>query len=114
MRKTNKRKIQDKFDYTNNIKKKPYFISNDLIKKYSRRIKRMNKKLAWIEATPNDLNVWKQYYSLSASSFEMGETSENPSYFFNSKNSKDFVVAAMAYKSIGLIPHSITRILSGF
>jgi len=23
----------------------------------------MNKKLAWIEATPNDLDTWKQYYS---------------------------------------------------
>jgi hypothetical protein len=28
----------------------------------------MNKKLAWIEVTPNDLDTWKQYYSLSASS----------------------------------------------
>jgi hypothetical protein len=84
MRTTNKREIQDKFDYTNNLKKKPYFISNDSIKKYSRRIRQMNKKLAWIEATPNDLDTWKQYYSLSASSSEMGGTSENPSYFFNS------------------------------
>jgi len=54
MRKTNKREIQDKFEYANNLKKKPYFISNDSIKKYSRRIRRMNKKLAWIEETAND------------------------------------------------------------
>jgi len=74
----------------------------------------MNKKLAWIEATPNDLDTLKQYYSLSASSPEMGGTSENPSYFFNSKNSKDSVVTATAYKSIGLVPRSITRTLSGF
>nr|AND47908.1 chloroplast envelope membrane protein [Sphagnum aongstroemii] len=114
MRKTNKREIQDKFDYANNLKKKPYFISNDSIKKYSRRIRRMNKKLAWIEATPNDLDTWKQYYSLSASSSEMGGTSENSSYFFNSKNSKDSVVTATAYESIGLVPRSITRTLSGF
>jgi hypothetical protein len=44
----------------------------------------MNKKLAWIEATLNDLDTWKQYYSLSASSSEMGGTLENPSYFFRS------------------------------
>jgi hypothetical protein len=31
----------------------------------------MNKKIAWIEATPNDLDTWKQYYSLFVSSFEM-------------------------------------------
>jgi hypothetical protein len=74
----------------------------------------MNKKLAWIEATLNDLDTWKQYYSLSASSSEMGGTSENPSYFFNSKNSKDSVVTATAYESIGLVPRSITRTLSGF
>ncbi|CAK9253460.1 unnamed protein product [Sphagnum jensenii] len=107
-------KAIDKFDYANNLKKKPYFISNDSIKKYSRRIRRMNKKLAWIEATLNDLDTWKQYYSLSASSSEMGGTSENPSYFFNSKNSKDSVVTATAYESIGLVPRSITRTLSGF
>jgi hypothetical protein len=55
------REIQDKFDYANNLKKKPYFISNDSINKYSRRIRRMNKKLAWIEATPNDLDTWKLF-----------------------------------------------------
>jgi hypothetical protein len=68
----------------------------------------MNKKLAWIEATPNDLDTWKQYYSLSTSSFEMGGTSKNPSYFFNSKNSKDSIIIATTYKSISLVPHSIT------
>jgi hypothetical protein len=114
MRKTNKREIQNKFDYANNLKKKPYFILNDSIKKYSRRMRRTNKKIAWIEATLNDLDTWKQYYSLFASSSEMGGTSENPSYFFNSKNSKDSVVTAMAYESIGLVPRSITRTLSGF
>jgi hypothetical protein len=45
----------------------------DLMKLYL-----LNKKLAWIEATPNDLDNWKQYYSLSASSSEMGGTSEIP------------------------------------
>jgi hypothetical protein len=44
----------------------------------------------------------------------MGGSSENPSYFFNSKNSKDSVVTATAYESIGLVPRSITRTLSGF
>ncbi len=74
----------------------------------------MNKKLAWIEATPNDLDTWKQYYTLFASSFETGGASKNPSYFFNSKNSKDFVVTAIAYESIGLIFCSITCTLSRF
>jgi hypothetical protein len=74
----------------------------------------MNKKLAWIKATPNDLNTWKQCYSLFASSFEMGGTSKNPSYFFNSKNSKDFIVIVATYKSISFILRSITRTLFRF
>jgi hypothetical protein len=53
MKITNKREIQDKFDFTNNLS---YFILNDSTKKYSRRIRRMNKKLAWIEATQMILN----------------------------------------------------------
>jgi hypothetical protein len=32
---------------------------------------------------------------------EMGGTSENPSYFFYSEKSKDSVVTATAYESIG-------------
>jgi len=58
MKKTNKREIQNKFDYANHfLKKKPYFISNDSIKKYSKKIRRMNKKLTWIIATQNDLDT---------------------------------------------------------
>jgi len=53
MKITNKREIQDKFDFTNNLS---YFILNDSTKKYSRRIRGMNKKLAWIEATQMILN----------------------------------------------------------
>jgi hypothetical protein len=85
MRKTNEREIQISLITQLVYKKKIQFISNDSIKKYLRRIRQMNKKLAWIEATPNDLDTWKQYYSLFAFSFEMGGTSKNPSYFFNSK-----------------------------
>jgi len=44
----------------------------------------------------------------------MGGTSENPSYFFNSKNFKGFVVSATTYESIGLVPRSITLTLSRF
>jgi hypothetical protein len=44
----------------------------------------------------------------------MGGTLKNPSYFFNSKNSKDFIVIAMAYESISLVPHSITCTLFEF
>jgi hypothetical protein len=41
----------------------------------------MNKNLSWIEQPQNDLDTWKQYYSLFSFSSKMGGTLENPSYF---------------------------------
>nr|QFK69552.1 chloroplast envelope membrane protein [Pogonatum inflexum] len=88
------------------------FISRNFIKKNLREIKKMNKKLAWIEATLNDLIIWKQYYSFSFFSSKNEETFlENPFYFFNSKK---LIVTTRAYESISLIPRSIIRTLYGF
>nr|BAT70107.2 chloroplast envelope membrane protein [Takakia lepidozioides] len=93
------------------FKAKNFSISSDSVERDSRKIEQMNKKLAWIEATLNDLDTWKRYHFLSASSSEKEETLENPFSFSNSKNS---ITTATAYESIGLVPRSITRTLSGF
>nr|YP_010188997.1 CemA [Ptychomnion cygnisetum]QZJ47800.1 CemA [Ptychomnion cygnisetum] len=87
------------------IKIKTSFILTNLGKKDSRKIKQMNKKLAWIEASLNDLDTWKHYYSFP---------------FFSQKKTLYFIdleeinVTTTAYESIGLLPRSITRTLSGF
>nr|YP_010249951.1 envelope membrane protein [Polytrichum commune]QTT78370.1 envelope membrane protein [Polytrichum commune] len=101
----------NKMNWKEKKKMKSFFISRNFIKKNSREIKKMNKKLAWIEATLNDLVIWKQYYSFSFFSSKNEETLKNPFYFFNSKK---FIVTTRAYESIGLIPRSITRTLYGF
>ena len=89
------------------IKVKTSFISTNLVKKDSKKIKQMNKKLAWIEASLNDLDTWKHYYSFSFFSFEKKKLEKT--FYFKKIN---FTTAA--YESIGLVPRSITRTLSGF
>nr|YP_009629012.1 CemA [Lewinskya incana]QBX99203.1 CemA [Lewinskya incana] len=90
------------------IKIKTSFILTNLVKNDLKKIKQMNKKLAWIEASLNDLDTWKHYYSFSFFSFEK-KNLENTLHFV------DFAkITTAAYESIGLVPRSITRTLSGF
>nr|QWZ47593.1 chloroplast envelope membrane protein [Plagiomnium acutum] len=70
----------------------------------------MNKKLAWIEASLNDLDTWKHYYSFSL--FSPGKKKLEKTFYFEDSKNFDFTIAA--YESIGLVPRSITRTLSGF
>lgn len=84
------------------------FIANNLIKNDLKEIKQMNKKLIWIEASLNDLNTWKHYYSFSFLKKKNLETS----LFF--PDLKQISISKRAYESIGLVPRSITRTLSGF
>jgi hypothetical protein len=73
-------------------------------------IRKINGKLAWIEATLNDLYVWRRYY-LSTFSTSI-----------DSKNENEYALLGMgrpglttiSYESIGLLPRSITRTLSRF
>nr|BDZ75653.1 envelope membrane carbon uptake protein [Timmiella anomala] len=90
------------------IKVKSSFISSNLIKRHLKEIKQMNKKLAWIEASLNDLDIWKHYYSFS---FKNKKNLETSLYFVDFEKIN---VTAAAYESIGLVPRSITRTLSGF
>jgi hypothetical protein len=87
------------------------FISNNEIKQDLKEIKQMNKKLAWIEASLNDLDMWKYYYSFSFFSKEKRKTAETSLTFADLKKNN---VTTAAYESIGLVPRSITRTLSGF
>nr|YP_010188695.1 CemA [Entosthodon attenuatus]QZJ47498.1 CemA [Entosthodon attenuatus] len=87
------------------------FISNNVIKQDLKQIKQMNKKLAWIEASLNDLDMWKYYYSFSFFSKEKQKTAETCLTFVDFKK---YNVITAAYESIGLVPRSITRTLSGF
>lgn len=86
-------------------------ISNNLIKQDLKEIKQMNKKLAWIEASLNDLDMWKYYYSFSFFSKEKKTTVETSLNFVDLKKNN---ITTAAYESIGLVPRSITRTLSGF
>nr|AMD61992.1 chloroplast envelope membrane protein [Tetraplodon fuegianus] len=99
-----------KINLRKKIKVKTSFISTNLVKKNLEKTKQMNRKLAWIEASLNDLDTWKNYYSFSFFSFEK-KNLEKPLYFvdFEKRN-----VTTAAYESIGLVPRSITRTLSGF
>nr|YP_009867687.1 envelope membrane protein [Hygroamblystegium varium var. humile]QKG04864.1 envelope membrane protein [Hygroamblystegium varium var. humile] len=92
------------------IKIKTSFILTNLVRKDSKKIEQMNKKLAWIEASLNDLDTWKNYYSFSFFSFEK-KNLENTLYFLDFEK---IDVTTAAYESIGLVPRSITRTLSGF
>nr|QWW93201.1 chloroplast envelope membrane protein [Lunularia cruciata] len=72
--------------------------------------KKINRKLAWIEATLNDLDVWKRYY-LFSSFFSIDKKEKNNFSFLQMKN---FRLTAIAYESIGFVPRSITRTFSRF
>nr|YP_009732791.1 chloroplast envelope membrane protein [Buxbaumia aphylla]QHU77133.1 chloroplast envelope membrane protein [Buxbaumia aphylla] len=90
------------------IKFKTSSILDNSTKKDSKKIRQMNKKLAWIEATLNDLDRWKRYSFFSK---EKKETLENFVYFFDFEK---IIINTIPYESIGLVPRSITRTLSGF
>nr|YP_004021243.1 chloroplast envelope membrane protein [Isoetes flaccida]YP_009498857.1 chloroplast envelope membrane protein [Isoetes valida]AWK91683.1 chloroplast envelope membrane protein [Isoetes flaccida var. flaccida]AWK91767.1 chloroplast envelope membrane protein [Isoetes lithophila]AWK92523.1 chloroplast envelope membrane protein [Isoetes echinospora]AYM34996.1 chloroplast envelope membrane protein [Isoetes virginica]UDP54554.1 envelope membrane carbon uptake protein [Isoetes aff. sp. A PWS-2021] len=98
------------FDYRN-FQNKNYIVSSDLFRREPNKIEQMNRKLAWIEATPNDPDNWKRYYSLLPSLPKMEDTSEKKLSF---SESKDSIITTVAYESIGLVPRSITRTSSGF
>ena len=93
------------------IKVKSSFIASNLIKKDLKEIRQMNKKLVWIEASLNDLDTWKHYYSFSFFSFLGKKNLDTPLYFVDFEKING---TTAAYESIGLVPRSITRTLSGF
>nr|BDW36523.1 envelope membrane carbon uptake protein [Hyophila propagulifera] len=112
--KKNLKKIKHKLkktiiSYKKKFHFKFFFISSNLIKKDLKEIREMNKKLAWIEASLNDLDTWKHYYSLF--SFLKKKTVETP---LSCINVEKINLTTRAYESIGLVPRSITRTLSGF
>jgi hypothetical protein len=93
------------------IKVKSSLIASNLLKKDLKEIKQMNKKLAWIEASLNDLDTWKHYYSFPFFSFLKKKKLETNLSFMDLE---EFDITTTAYESIGLVPRSITRTLSGF
>nr|YP_011003762.1 envelope membrane protein [Lycopodium japonicum]WPS66333.1 envelope membrane protein [Lycopodium japonicum] len=95
-----------------NPQNRTYFVPSDSSEEESDKIKQMNRKLAWIEATLNDLDNWKRYYSLSSFSFKMEDVPEERSSSPSESDSRVTTIAA--YESIGLVPRSITRTLSRF
>jgi hypothetical protein len=73
-------------------------------------IKKINRKLAWIEATLNDLYIWKRYY-LFTSSISIDSKRESEYSLLGIERSG---LTIISYESIGLLPRSITRTLSRF
>nr|UFK63145.1 chloroplast envelope membrane protein [Osmunda mildei] len=77
----------------------------------SSRIKRMNRKIAWIEATLNDLHIRRQSYYLTLPSFRTNDDSDED---FSVSESRGSSSTTIPYESISLVPRSITRTLSRF
>nr|YP_009117775.1 chloroplast envelope membrane protein [Angiopteris angustifolia]AJE71317.1 chloroplast envelope membrane protein [Angiopteris angustifolia] len=88
-----------------------YVSARKSMSRESNKIKQMNRKLAWIEATLNDLDIWRHSYSVFSSSTKMENNLEQQ---FSVLESKDTPITMMAYESISLVPRSITRTLSRF
>jgi len=95
-------------NYKKKFKLKYLFIISNLIKEDLKEIRQMNKKLAWIEASLNDLDTWKDYYSFS---FLKKINLKTPLSFINFEKIN---ITTTVYESIGLVPRSITRTLSAF
>nr|QUG10545.1 chloroplast envelope membrane protein [Hymenophyllum wrightii] len=102
-------KINNIFD--NQSKDDPLSFSNRWISRKSSKIKQMNKRLAWIEATLNDLDFWRWQCSTTPASFQMNKKSNKELLI---QESIGFSGSITAYESISLIPRSITRTLSRF
>lgn len=73
-------------------------------------IRKINRKLAWIEATLNDLYVWRRYYLFTFST-SIDSKDENEYALLGMKKPG---LTTISYESIGLLPRSITRTLSRF
>lgn len=74
-------------------------------------IEKMNRKLAWIEATLNDSDPQGGRCSTNPLSLRTNEESIEESF---GCESTDFSGGTVAYESISLIPRSVTRTLSRF
>nr|YP_009549284.1 envelope membrane protein [Vittaria graminifolia]AYW16433.1 envelope membrane protein [Vittaria graminifolia] len=74
-------------------------------------LNRMNRKLAWIEATSREFDFWRKYHSkptfLSRTEKILAEEPFNYELAFSYRRS-------VAYEPIGLVPRSVTRTLSRF
>nr|YP_009258666.1 chloroplast enveloppe membrane protein [Coleochaete scutata]ANI25649.1 chloroplast enveloppe membrane protein [Coleochaete scutata] len=75
-------------------------------------LKKMEKKIEWIEAVLGDLSTWKSYHLEIYLSNTIKNSKNNGLFIFNKSTSSPTL--ALAYESIGLIPRSITRTLSRF
>nr|YP_009668490.1 chloroplast envelope membrane protein [Heteroscyphus argutus]QCW59265.1 chloroplast envelope membrane protein [Heteroscyphus argutus] len=73
-------------------------------------IRKINRKLVWIEATLNDLYLWKRYYLFTSSTSVDSKEETNYSLL----GIKRPGLTTISYESIGLLPRSITRTLSRF
>nr|AXZ97069.1 chloroplast envelope membrane protein [Callistopteris apiifolia] len=75
------------------------------------KIREMNKRLVWIEATLNGLDFWRWQCSVSSLYSQKNKESSDKILIGESRN---FSRNKMAYEAISLIPRSITRTLSKF
>nr|YP_010194408.1 chloroplast envelope membrane protein [Pallavicinia lyellii]QZZ24673.1 chloroplast envelope membrane protein [Pallavicinia lyellii]QZZ24757.1 chloroplast envelope membrane protein [Pallavicinia lyellii] len=71
-------------------------------------VKIMNRKLAWIKATLDDLYIWKRCYLFSLSIGTRNKTE------YSSLSTRSSGLTTIAYESMGLLPRSITRTFSRF
>ena len=93
-------------------KKKALQTDGNLIENFEDKflIRKINRKLAWIEATLNDLYIWRRSYLFTFST-SINAKSDNEDALIGIKKPK---LTTISYESIGLLPRSITRTLSRF
>nr|YP_010383623.1 chloroplast envelope membrane protein [Crepidomanes minutum]UEQ13200.1 chloroplast envelope membrane protein [Crepidomanes minutum] len=95
----------------NQSKEAPRVISERWILKRFNKIKEMNKRLVWIEATLNDLDFWRWESFTNSVSLQMKKGSNQELLIRKPISSYKNITA---YESISLIPRSITRTLARF
>lgn len=97
-----------KYNYLEKNLLQPNFLSTNNSEKAL--IRKINRKLAWIEATLNDLYIWKRYY-LFTSLTALDSKEDNEYSLLGIKRSR---LTTISYESIGLLPRSIIRTFSRF
>nr|AJE61510.1 chloroplast envelope membrane protein [Dipteris conjugata] len=81
------------------------------VSRESSKTEQMNRKLARIEATPNDPDSWTRHRPTTSPSLQINDNSNDK---FSVRKSVDSPSSTTAYESISLMPRSITRTSSRF
>nr|NP_569641.1 envelope membrane protein [Psilotum nudum]Q8WI08.1 RecName: Full=Potassium/proton antiporter CemA; AltName: Full=Chloroplast envelope membrane protein A; Short=CemA [Psilotum nudum]AGC26805.1 chloroplast envelope membrane protein [Psilotum nudum]BAB84228.1 ycf10 protein [Psilotum nudum] len=108
--KLKRNRIFDIFDERSKENRLVYAVK--YMSKKSNNREKMNRRLAWIETTLNDLRICKKYFYNFPFSVEIKDRLDEELSI--SKSIELTVPTTIAYESINIVPRSITRTLSRF